>query len=300
MAYIDYYKVLGVDSTASQGEIRKAYRKLAKKYHPDTNKDDPKAEERFQAINEANEVLGDPEKRKKYDEYGEHWKHADEFEAQRREYNNRGNNGSFGGFGGFRNSRTGSGFSDFFEELFGSFTPYGNSRHASSKGEDLRADITISLREAAETHRREIRINNEIIRLTIPAGISDKQRIRVKGYGAPTPDGRARGDLYITFHIAADPLFTRQENNLLVNANIDIYTLLLGGTIIVPTLKGDVRMKIDKGTSLEKKLRLRGKGFPIYKKEGEAGDLLVSLHLQIPTLSPKQEELLRQMQNTRQ
>lgn len=303
MAFIDYYKVLGVDSKASQSDIRKAYRKMAKKYHPDINKDNPEAEKHFQAINEANEVLSDPEKRKKYDEYGEHWKHADEYEAQRKEYGQRRGYENFGGFGDFTNSGNSSGFSDFFEELFGNFAGRRNNRRATTQGEDLQAELFLTLREAAETHKRILDINGETIRLTVPAGIADGQKIRVKGHGASTYKGGIRGDLYITFRIEPDRTFTREGDNLYTTTQIDIYTLLLGGELIVPTLNGNVKIKIQKNTPLKNRLRLRGKGFPLYKKKGENGDLYVSLELIQPTLNAKQEELLREMkkaEDTRQ
>ena len=186
MAFIDYYKVLGVERDASQAEIKKAYRTLAKKYHPDLNKEDPQAKARFQEINEANEVLGDPEKRKRYDEYGEHWKHSEEFEAQQR--NTRGYAGNaqdfdFGGFGGFgdfgHSAGNSSGFSDFFEQLFGG--AYSASRR--QRGNDLQATVQLTLQEAATTHRRILEIEGEKISITIPAGIADGQKIRIKGRG---------------------------------------------------------------------------------------------------------------------
>ncbi len=299
MAFIDYYKVLGVDPKASQADIRKAFRKMAKKYHPDINKDDPMAQERFQAINEANEVLSDPEKRKRYDEYGENWRHADEYEAQRKQYRS-GNSFDFGGFGGFgdfsRSANNTGGFSDFFEELFGGFTAARSRNNRPAHGQDLQTELTLSLREASETHKRILNINGETIRITIPAGIADGQRIRLKGYGAVAPQGGVRGDLYITFYIEPDSRFARNGDDLETIVPIDLYTLLLGGDVIVPTLTGSVRIKIDKGCTANKKFRLRGKGFPIYKKEGEFGDMIVTLSLQLPVLNAKQEKLLREMQ----
>lgn len=292
MAFIDYYKVLGVSHDASEADIKKAYRRLAKKYHPDINKEDPQAEERFQAINEANEVLGNPEKRKKYDEYGEHWKHADEFEAQRREYNSHDSGwgyGEFGGWGDFSgNSENASGFSDFFEQLFGSM---GNNRRA--RRQDLQATLTITLREAATTHKQTFSINGENIRITIPAGIANGQKIRLRGYGTAMPDG-SRGDLYITINVEPDNIFARDGDNLLLTAGIDVLTLLTGGSIQLPTLNGNVRTNIKAGTPPDSKLRLKGKGFPLYKKEGECGDLIVTLKAIMPTLNEKQKQLLEQ------
>lgn len=289
MAFIDYYKVLGVSPTASESDIKKAYRKLAKKYHPDVNKNDPQAEERFQAINEANEVLSNPEKRKKYDEYGEHWRHADEYEAQRKEYEARGNN--YGGFDfGDYNSR-GGGFSDFFEQLFGSMS---GSRAQEQRGQDLQATLNVTLRDAATTHQQTFAINGESIRITLPAGIADGQKIRLRGRGAKTANGK-RGDLYITFHIEPDPLFERKGDDLLLTASADIYTLLLGGNVQVPTLNGNVRINIKAGTPPDSKLRLKGKGFPKYRKENECGDLIVTLKMTMPTLNEQQKELLKQM-----
>lgn len=300
MAFIDYYKVLGVSPDASAADIRKAYRKLAKKYHPDINKEDPKAQERFQAINEANEVLGNPDKRKKYDEYGEHWKHAEEYEAQRREYEAR--NSSYGGFnygnynswGDFSGSASNAGgFSDFFEQLFGSM---GGKRNNRKKPQDLHADLRISLREAATTHKHTFNINGENIRITLPAGIADGQQIRLRGRGAAGTDG-TRGDLYITINIEPDSIYERKGDNLLLTATADIYTLLLGGEVTVPTLDGNVRINIKAGTPPDSKLRLKSKGFPRYKKEGEAGDLIVTIKMQMPTLNEQQKELLQKMRD---
>ena len=295
MAFIDYYKVLGVDKSATQQDIRKAYRKLAKKYHPDVNSTDADAKERFQQINEANEVLSDPEKRKKYDEYGENWRHAEEFEAQRQQYGGGYNFGGFGGFGDFsRSAGNSSQFSDFFESLFGG-RGFGGFNGASRQGQDLQTELSLTLREATQTHKRVININGSSIRLTIPAGVSDGQKIRLKGQGGNAPQGGTRGDLYITFRIEPDTQFTRNGDDLATTLPIDLYTLLLGGELTVPTLDGSVRMHIKPGTQPDAKLRLKGKGFPHYKDEDNRGDLFVSLKLTIPTLNEQQKELLRKM-----
>ena len=292
MAYIDYYKVLGVEPSASQADIKKAYRRLAKKYHPDTNGNSPDAQKMFQAVNEANEVLGDPEKRKKYDEYGENWQHAAEFDAQQHRYNESGGGFNFGEYGNFnRSSGNSSGFSDFFEELFGGF-----ASNRANKGSDLKTSITLTLREAAKSHKRIIEINGESIRLTIPAGISDGQQIKVKSRGAASRAGGARGDLYITFHITPDAEFSRQGNNLYTTTSVELFTMLLGGEIIVPTLDGNVKIRINKGSDNGTRMRLRGKGFPIYKKEGECGDLIITLQVKLPKLNARQEELLKELQ----
>lgn len=289
MGFIDYYKVLGVEKNASQDEIKKAYRKLAKKYHPDLNKDNPQAKERFQEINEANEVLGDAEKRRRYDEYGEHWKHSEEYEAQ--QGNTHGFNG-FEGFGDFSHSSgNSSGFSDFFEQLFG-----GGAFRATQqqRGNDLQATMHLTLQEAAETERRILEIGNEKIAITIPGGVADGQKIRIKERGKRNPYSNRRGDLYITFHIEPDGRFTREGDDLHTTVTCDIYTLLLGGEAIVPTLDGSIRMNIKPGTQPDSKLRLRGKGMPHYKNSGH-GDMIVTIKATLPQLTPRQIELLKQM-----
>ena len=289
MGFIDYYKVLGVEKNASQDEIKKAYRKLAKKYHPDLNKDNPQAKERFQEINEANEVLGDAEKRRRYDEYGEHWKHSEEYEAQ--QGNTHGFNG-FEGFGDFsHNSGNSSGFSDFFEQLFG-----GGAFRATQqqRGNDLQATMHLTLQEAGKTERRILEIGNEKIAITIPGGVADGQKIRIKERGKRNPYSNRRGDLYITFHIEPDRRFTREGDDLHTTVTCDIYTLLLGGEAIVPTLDGSIRMNIKPGTQPDSKLRLRGKGMPHYKNSGH-GDMIVTIKATLPQLTPRQIELLKQM-----
>ena len=299
MAFIDYYKVLGVDKSATQDDIKRAYRKLAKKYHPDLNKDNPQAKAKFQEINEANEVLGDTEKRKRYDEYGEHWKYSEEFEAQQRNARAQHNNaqgfgfGGFEGFGDFRRSAgNDSGFSDFFEQLFGSGTF--NTSHR-QRGNDLQAILELTLKDVLTTQRRVLEINGEKIAITIPAGVTDGQRIRLKGRGEKSSHNNVRGDLYITFRIEPDSRFTRDGDDLQTTVVCDLYTLLLGGEIIIPTLDGSVKTNIKPGTQPDSKLRLRGKGVPHYKREG-SGDLIVNIKVVLPQLNEQQMELIKRVE----
>lgn len=302
MSFIDYYKVLGVDKNATQEEIKKAFRKLARQYHPDLNPNDESAKDKFQQINEANEVLSDPEKRKKYDAYGENWKHAEEFEAQQRQYQaqqgNRsqywynGNGSDFtSGFG-----RNASRFSDFFEELFGHGAAHFSTHPM--QGEDIHAHMPLSLREAAVTHKQTFSINGQNIRITVPAGVKDGQTIRLKGYGEKGANNAPNGDLYITFQIADDPSFRREGDDLYTDVQIDLYTAVLGGEVLVHTLNGQVRLKVKPGTQNNTKVRLRQQGFPVYK-ENRCGDLIVNYQVTIPSqLTEKQKDLFRQLQNS--
>lgn len=317
MAFIDYYKVLGIDRNASQADIRKAYRRLAKQYHPDINKDNPNAQERFQEINEANEVLSDPEKRKKYDEYGEHWMHAEEYEAQRRQYEQQyghakegygnfqgfGEQGfggfSFGGFGDFSRSEGNTGgFSDFFEQLFGGAR--GNRKNrGSARGQDFEAELSLTLRDAAEAHKQILNINGKSIRVTIPAGVTDGQRLKLRGHGGEAPQGGTRGDLYITFRIIPDSTFRLEGHDLHTIVPIQLTTLLLGGDITIATLTGNARIKVNPSTQPDSKLRLKGKGYPLFKKENEKGDLIVGFRLSLPqSLTSRQKELIEELRGT--
>lgn len=293
MAYIDYYQTLGVDKSASQGDIKKAYRKLARKHHPDLNPKDTHAKDKFQEINEANEVLSDPEKRKKYDEYGENWKHADEFEAQKQARQQSYHSSDGQGFAGAGTE----GFSDFFESMFGQRG--GRSRSSAGfRGQDFNAELHLSLRDAAHTHKQILTVNGKNVRITIPAGVANGQVIKLKGYGSEGINGGPAGDLLITFVIAQDTVFRRLGDDLYVDVPVDLYTAVLGGEQLVDTLGGKVKLKVKPETQNGTKVRLKGKGFPVYKKEGQAGDLIVTYSVKIPTnLTEGQKELFRELQS---
>ncbi len=300
MAYIDYYKILGIERSATQDDVKKAYKKLARKYHPDLNPNDPDAHRKFQEINEAHEVLGDPEKRKKYDQYGENWKHADEFEAQRQQY--RSYQDGQEGYTYWTESSDGSGFSDFFEQLFGGM---GGKKSQRSRyvfrGEDYTTELQVSLADAAKTHKQIITVNGRNLRITIPAGIANGQTIKLKGQGGPGVNNGPAGDLYITFVIPEDARFKRAGDDLYVTVPLDLYKAILGGEQIVDTLDGKVKLQIKPGTQNNTKVRLKGKGFPVYKEEGKFGDLIVTYSIDIPTnLTDKQKELFREIQSITQ
>ena len=291
MEYIDYYKVLGIAKNASEEEIKKAYRKLARKYHPDVNPNDKEAHKKFQQINEANEVLSDAEKRKKYDQYGKDWKHADEFEKARQQqqshYANAGQQQFYG-------NSSEADFSEFFESLFGSAR--GRGRQTKFRGEDYQAELHLSLQQAFTTHQQTITINGKNVRITIPAGVRNEQKIKLKGYGAPGVNGGPNGDLYITFLIEDDTKFKRSENDVYTNATIDLYTAVLGGETTIDTLNGKLKLKVPPGTQNDTKVRVKGKGFPLYKQEGQFGDLYVIYKVQLPThLTEKEKELFVQL-----
>lgn len=294
MEYIDYYKVLGIEKNAGEADIKNAYRKLARKYHPDLNPNDKEANKKFQQINEANEVLSDPEKRKKYDQYGKDWKHAEEFEKARAA---QGGQQDFGGFD-FSGSGPGSGdFSSFFESLFGRSTAgEGRGRKGAFRGQDYNAALHLKLEDAYHTHQQTFTINEKNIRITIPAGVENGQIIKLKGYGAPGVNGGPSGDLYITFTIEDQPPFKRQGNDLYTTVELDLYTAVLGGETTIDTLGGKIKLKVKPETQNGSKIRLKEKGFPVYKKEGGFGDLFVTYTVKIPTnLTDKQRALFREL-----
>lgn len=291
MEFVDYYKILGIEKTASIDDIKKAYRKQARKLHPDLNPNDKEANKKFQQVNEANEVLSDPEKRKKYDKYGKDWQHSEQFE-QAGQSRPRSQGGSFsGGFEG------GGDFSDFFESMFGGSGRTGG-RQAKYRGQDYNAELNLSLRDAMTTHQQTLTVNDKNVRITIPAGIENKQVIKLTGYGAPGVNGGPAGDLYLTFNISDAPGFRRLGNDLYTDGVIDIYTAVLGGDVIVETMNGKVKLKIAPGTQPGTRTRLKGKGFPVYKKEESFGDLFVTITVKIPTdLSENQKSLFSQLAN---
>lgn len=304
MAFIDYYSILGVSKTASGDDIKKAYRKLARKYHPDINPNDEAAKQKFQQINEANEVLSDVEKRKKYDEYGENWKHAEEYEKAKQQQSQNGGFADFGGHGGGFSEGSYSfgdegGFSDFFESLFGNRRSSGGSTNRSARGfrgQDYTSELHLSLRDAYETHKRMLTLDGKNLRITIPAGVANGQVIKLAGQGAPGQNGGPNGDLYITFVIEPDSKFKRVGDDLYTTTNLNLYTAVLGGEETVDTFTGKVKLKVAEGTQSGTKVRLKGKGFPVYKQDGKYGDLIITYTVEIPSkLTPEQKELFEKL-----
>ncbi|WP_265427976.1 J domain-containing protein [Chryseobacterium sp. YIM B08800] len=304
MAYIDYYKILGVDKSATQDDIKKAYRKQARKLHPDLNPNDKEAERQFKELNEANEVLSNPENRTKYDKYGENWKHGKEYEKAQQQQRQQYQGGNYGG--GFSGADFGEGedFSDFFQSMFGGAGGgFGRSSRGSAsgkfKGQDVQAELNLNLKDAATTHQQTFDINGKKVRITIPAGVYDGQQIKLKGHGNPGVNGGPNGDLYITFNINPDPNFERVGDDLKTKVTIDLYTAVLGGEVTVNTLDGSVNLKVKPGTQNGTTVRLKGKGFPVYKKDGHFGDLFATYDVKLPTdLTEKQKELFEQLKNS--
>jgi curved DNA-binding protein len=291
MDFIDYYKILNLDKNASDADIKKAYRKLARELHPDLNPNDKEAHKKFQQINEANEVLSDPEKRKKYDQYGKDWKHAEAFEQAKQQQGYQQPFGAEGGHGfeSFDDDR----FSDFFESLFGAGKQRSHTRY---RGQDVQAHLQLTLAEAYTTHQQTFNINGKNIRITIPAGVEDGQVIKLKGHGGEGRNGGPNGDLFITFKINNEPNLKRSGSDLHIHVEIDLYTAVLGGELVIETLGGKLKLKVKPETQNGTKIRVKGKGFPVYKKEGEFGDLFVTYTIRIPTnLTEHQKELFRQL-----
>lgn len=294
MEFIDYYKVLGIDKNASDEDIKKAYRKLARKLHPDLNPNDKAAHQKFQQANEANEVLSDPAKRKKYDTYGKDWQHADQFEQRKQ---SRGQSQYSGGEQFYGESQ--GDFSSFFESMFGGGDGGARSRQTKFRGQDYNAELKLNLTDALHTHQQTLTVNGKNIRITIPAGIENGQVIKLKGYGAPGVNGGPAGDLFITFSIAPHPRFKRLKNDLYTTVKIDLYTALLGGDTIIETLNGKVKLPVKPETQPGTKIRLKGKGLPVYKKEGEFGDLYVTFEVELPTnLTEEQKKLFTELSKT--
>lgn len=306
--YKDYYKILGVSKGATQDEVSKAFKKLARKYHPDLNPGDPKAEGKFKEANEAYEVLKDPEKRKLYDTLGPNWQQGQGFQPPPGYENVRFHFGGAGGqdFGGA------SGFSDFFETIFGGRGFGGGAdfgggrefRQRPRRGQDSEAVYEISLEDAFRGGQQSItlsehapgpdglpRMNTKTLSVNVPPGIKDGQRIRLAGQGNPGASGGPAGDLYLKIRLAPHPLFKVKDADLVYDLQLTPWEAALGATVRVPTLDGGVEMKIPAGIGSGKKLRLRGKGLGC---GGNRGDQLVRIMIQTPQNLSEEEQRLWQ------
>ncbi len=295
MEFIDYYKILGLTKDASQADVKKAYRKLARKYHPDVNPNNKDAEARFKQINEANEVLGDVEKRKKYDQYGKDWQHAEEFQKRQQSTSGqRTRSSQSGDFGGHD-------FSDFFESMFGgSASGFGGGRQVKFRGQDLNAEVRLHLTDAYKTHQQTFTLNGKNIRITIPAGIENGQTIKISGHGGPGQNGGPNGDLFITFAVENNTPFKRDGDHLYRTLGLDLYTAILGGEVTIDTFDGKAKLKIKPETQSGTTLKLKNKGFPVYKRDGEFGDLFVTFNVEMPSnLSQKELALFKELADLR-
>ncbi|PWK20971.1 DnaJ C-terminal domain-containing protein [Xanthomarina spongicola] len=295
MSYIDYYKILGIPKNATEKDIKKAYRKLARKYHPDLNPNDKEAEKKFKEINEANEVLSHPENRKKYDEHGKDWKHAEEFERAKQQQQQYQGSRQQQYSGDFNESD----FSDFFESMFGGASRQ-RSRSTMFRGQDFNAELQLDIKDVYASHKRTLTVNNKNIRITIPAGIENGQVIKIKGHGGKGVNNGPNGDLYIKFNILNNTSFKRDKNNLYTTVDLDLYKALLGGDVTVDTFNGKVKLKVKPETQNGTQVKLKGKGFPVYKKEGQFGDLYITYNIKTPTkLTDKEKELFTELSKLR-
>jgi len=307
--YKDYYETLGVSRTASDADIKKAFRKLAREFHPDVAKDKKKAEEKFKEINEAYEVLSDPTKRKRYDELGANWKSGAEFRPPPGWE-------SFAGGRGFRGAGPGgqehefhfdgTGFSDFFEQLFGSMNRGGmrgggfagqpgfEGEDFASRGRDIEGDIMVTLEEAMRGSVRAVSVQHnsrkETYQVKIPPGVTEGQRLRIAGRGEAGTGGASAGDLFLRVRLAKHPEFQVEDHNLVYEAEVAPWEAVLGANISVPTIDGRVNIKIPPSTQNGQKLRVRGRGLPL--RTGGNGDLIVVARVEVPTNVTESERKL--------
>ncbi len=298
----DYYRTLGVDKNANEKDIKKAFRRLAKQYHPDTNPNNPSAEAKFKEVNEAYETLSDPEKRKLYDQFGPN-------------YANMGNAGAGGGYQyqtytqqvNFEDSP----FQDIFESLFGGFGRSNKGQQTGGRtranvggfqpmrGQDITEEVVISLREAYEGTMRYVQKADRKAKVNIPAGAKDGTKVRVKGEGEPGRMGGEAGDLYLVVKIEPDKQFTREGDNLIVDVPCDMFTAMLGGEIEVPTMSRPIKLKVPAGTQSGQKLRVVGKGMPKLNSKNEFGDLFARIMITVPkTLTDSQRRLVEQLRES--
>ncbi len=309
MDYKDYYKVLGVDKNATAEDIKKAYRKLAMKYHPDKNPGNKQAEEKFKEINEANEVLSDQEKRARYDELSStynSWQQAggnpnsfswdDLFNNP--QYASRGTNVNTSDFGDMFGGEMG-GFSDFFNAFFGGARPRSQRRTATAQRtvqpQAYQQQVNISFWEAYHGTTRVLQFNNKKIEVKIPAGVRTGSKVRVSGAG-PRQAGGGKSDIYLVIDVSRDERFTIKGNDIHTTTDVDLYTALLGGETKVNTPDGDVILKIPGGTQPMQVFRLKGRGMPALKEKNKKGDLFVKVKIEIPrNLSEEQKSILREM-----
>jgi len=325
MEYKDYYKIMGVDKKATAKEIKQAYRRLARKYHPDVNQGSKEAEAKFKEVNEAYEVLGDPEKRKRYDELGANWKHYDQWQRQGGQTQSQPFDWSQFGFdpGGGRNTgyeyRTlteeemqnlfgASGdFSNFFYTFFGEPGMGVDTGHraASRRGRDIEQPVEVTLEEAFSGTTRLIQMsdangNQRRLEARIPPGVNEGSRVRLAGQGAPGVGGGPAGDLYLVTHIRPHRLFERRDDNLHLKLSVPLTTAILGGEVQVPTLNGKLMLKILPETRNGKVFRLKGKGMPRLGEPNGRGDLYAEVKVVLPQqLSAKERELFQELASLR-
>jgi len=321
MDYKDYYKILGVSKSASQQEIKKAYRKMAAKHHPDKNPDNPEAETKFKEVGEAYEVLKDPEKRKLYDRAGSDWKRYKQagdasggFDwseyARQQSRSGRGQrvnvdiNDMFGGQATGRGgpgagSGTGSPFSSFFETLFGGGgfqqqTSRGGQKQA--KTTDTAASVTLPLEELFSDTTKTFRINGDKVKVKIPAGIEEGKRLKLKGRGNKSDFGISRGDLYLKIHVDIPEHIERKGKDIYHTFDIDLYTAILGGSVIVPTLNGKVKLTIPAETENGKLFKFSGRGLPGMNGDGSRGNYYVRCNIKMPqNLTAEEKKLFKKL-----
>ncbi|TVR19199.1 MAG: J domain-containing protein [Balneolaceae bacterium] len=318
MEYKDYYKILGVSRDVSAADLKKKYRKLAAKYHPDKNPDDKNAEQKFKDLGEAYEVLKDPEKRKLYDQVGSDWKRYQQAGANPNDFNwsqYAGQGGQrvninfedlFGG--GSRQSGGAGGFSSFFETLFGGGDPFEGAQYQSGqyqsrtrsrgtpKGPDSEAEIRVDLKDLLKGVEKQFRVNGEKVKIRIPAGIEEGKRLKLKGKGHAAAPGGHKGDLFLKIKVDQPDHIERKGSDLYHTVSLDLFTALLGGSLTVETLGGKVKLNIPEETSNGKIFRLRGRGLPDMKNPSKRGDYLVKMEIELPkNLTEKEKEIIRKM-----